>query len=188
MLTIPKIFQTVLIFLTATTIHSGVFRERTRILDVSKSPDINPLKSNINIVAVLPQTMFKNIERSYTKVLDESARNVNRNRYANFLFTNNYNLNTYLVMMELAANPSMVLETICEKVLPLNPSAIIYMTNTPTYGTNAASAQYVLQLIGYLGIPVIAWNIDNIGLEQVSYFINFKIFILKNVNIFIVST
>ena len=35
------------------------------------------------------------------------------------------------------------------------------------YGRSTASSQYLLQLAGYLGIPVIAWNADNSGLERV---------------------
>lgn len=40
--------------------------------------------------------------------------------------------------------------------------------NYEQYGRSTASAQYFLQLAGYLGIPVIAWNADNSGLERVS--------------------
>ncbi|KFM66422.1 hypothetical protein X975_23391, partial [Stegodyphus mimosarum] len=43
-------------------------------------------------------------------------------------------------------------------MLPENVVAILYLTNAEVYGSNAASAQYLLQLTGYLGIPVIAWN------------------------------
>lgn len=38
--------------------------------------------------------------------------------------------------------------------------------NYEQYGRSTASAQYFLQLAGYLGIPVIAWNADNSGLER----------------------
>ena len=38
------------------------------------------------------------------------------------------------------------------------------------YGRSTASSQYLLQLAGYLGIPVIAWNADNSGLEKVREF------------------
>ena len=38
----------------------------------------------------------------------------------------------------------------------------------PRYGRSTASSQYLLQLAGYLGIPVIAWNADNSGLERVN--------------------
>lgn len=47
-------------------------------------------------------------------------------------------------------------------------SAILYLMNYEKYGRSTASAQYFLQLAGYLGIPVIAWNADNSGLERVS--------------------
>jgi ionotropic glutamate receptor NMDA 2B len=49
-----------------------------------------------------------------------------------------------------------------------NVSAILFLTNYEAYGRETASAQYFLQLAGYLGIPVIAWNADNSGLERVS--------------------
>lgn len=167
-----KIVRMILVFLVANISPSASFRERMRIpVDTSKSTDtsISANKSNVTIVAILPYTSFALFKRGYIKYFEDSARNVNRNRYANFLFTNYYTLNTKLETMLLSASPLAVLETICDKVLPMNPSAIIYMTNSPVYGTNAASAQYMLQLTGYLGIPVIAWNVDNIGLEQVRF-------------------
>jgi glutamate receptor ionotropic, NMDA 2B len=40
------------------------------------------------------------------------------------------------------------------------------MMNYEQYGRSTASAQYFLQLAGYLGIPVISWNADNSGLER----------------------
>lgn len=52
----------------------------------------------------------------------------------------------------------------------MNVSAILYLMNYEKYGRSTASAQYFLQLAGYLGIPVIAWNADNSGLERVSEF------------------
>lgn len=63
-------------------------------------------------------------------------------------------------------------------MLPGNASAIVFLTNSHTYGASTASWQYFLQLAGYLGIPVIAWNADNSGLEQVRVFPklpNFKV-------------
>ena len=45
-------------------------------------------------------------------------------------------------------------------------AAIIYINNKEHYGRNTASSQYFLQLARYLGIPVIAWNADNSGLDQ----------------------
>ncbi|CAG7721269.1 unnamed protein product [Allacma fusca] len=57
-----------------------------------------------------------------------------------------------------------ILDSLCEKFLYQNVSAILYLTNTELYGRSTAASQYFLQLAGYLGIPVIAWNADNSGL------------------------
>lgn len=54
----------------------------------------------------------------------------------------------------------------CTDFLQANVSAILYLVNYETFGRSTASAQYFLQLAGYLGIPVISWNADNSGLER----------------------
>lgn len=54
----------------------------------------------------------------------------------------------------------------CKDFLHANVSAIVYLMNYEQYGRSTASAQYFLQLAGYLGIPVISWNADNSGLER----------------------
>lgn len=54
----------------------------------------------------------------------------------------------------------------CKDFLQANVSAIIYLMNYEAYGRSTASAQYFLQLAGYLGIPVISWNADNSGMER----------------------
>lgn len=54
----------------------------------------------------------------------------------------------------------------CKDFLHANVSAIVYLVNYETFGRSTASAQYFLQLAGYLGIPVISWNADNSGLER----------------------
>lgn len=59
-----------------------------------------------------------------------------------------------------------ILNTMCKDFLHANVSAIIYLMNYEQYGRSTASAQYFLQLAGYLGIPVISWNADNSGLER----------------------
>jgi hypothetical protein len=45
-------------------------------------------------------------------------------------------------------------------------TTILYLTNSELFGRSTASSQYFLQLASYLGIPVIAWNADNSGLER----------------------
>lgn len=59
-----------------------------------------------------------------------------------------------------------ILNSLCKQFLSFNVSAILYLMNYEKYGRSTASAQYFLQLAGYLGIPVIAWNADNSGLER----------------------
>ena len=59
-----------------------------------------------------------------------------------------------------------ILKSLCKEFLSYNVSAILYLMNYEQYGRSTASAQYFLQLAGYLGIPVIAWNADNSGLER----------------------
>ncbi|XP_012283950.2 glutamate receptor ionotropic, NMDA 2B [Orussus abietinus] len=69
-------------------------------------------------------------------------------------------------MMELTPSPTAILNSLCQEFLLVNVSAILYLMNYEQYGRSTASAQYFLQLAGYLGIPVIAWNADNSGLER----------------------
>ena len=47
-------------------------------------------------------------------------------------------------------------------------AAIIYFTNTEKFGSSTAASQYLLQMASFLGMPVIAWNADNSGLEKVN--------------------
>ena len=91
-----------------------------------------------------------------------------KNRHEKFNFTNYYQITqAQVVPMQLDPNPNDILQNICDHLLVRNVSTILYMTNSEIWGSNAGSAQYILQLTAYLGIPVIAWNADNIGLDQV---------------------
>jgi glutamate receptor ionotropic, NMDA 2B len=71
-------------------------------------------------------------------------------------------------LFNLSVSVPAILDTLCKQFLSVNVSAILYLMNHEKYGRSTASAQYFLQLAGYLGIPVIAWNADNSGLERVS--------------------
>ncbi|KAG8193265.1 hypothetical protein JTE90_027009 [Oedothorax gibbosus] len=142
--------------------QSSVFRQRGK-TKTTESPILE--RQDITIGAILPYFSFAQFARAYDKALVGATDTINRNRPVQFSFTNKYTMNSIKKMMALAASPLTVLETLCE-VLTYNVSAIMYMTNHPVYGSNAPSAQYMLQLTGYLGLPVIAWNVDNVGLEQ----------------------
>ena len=59
-----------------------------------------------------------------------------------------------------------ILDNLCQDFLEKNVTTIVYLTNSELFGRSTASSQYFLQLASYLGIPVIAWNADNSGLER----------------------
>lgn len=63
---------------------------------------------------------------------------------------------------------SAILDSLCKEFLAVNVSAILYLMNHEQYGRSTASAQYFLQLAGYLGIPVIAFPFS----MHIFYFIN----------------
>ena len=78
-----------------------------------------------------------------------------------------------------------ILDNLCQDFLGRNVTAIIYLTNSELFGRSTASSQYFLQLASYLGIPVIAWNADNSGLERrVSFYFFINISLC---NLFFVS-
>ena len=66
----------------------------------------------------------------------------------------------------LSLSISEILDNLCDKFLRHNVTTILYLTNSELFGRSTASSQYFLQLASYLGIPVIAWNADNSGLER----------------------
>lgn len=69
-----------------------------------------------------------------------------------------------LFNIQLFSFSTAILNVMCKDFLQANVSAIVYLMNNEKYGRSTASAQYFLQLAGYLGIPVISWNADNSGL------------------------
>lgn len=126
-------------------------------------------QKNIHLGAILPKTSLTTFQRMYFKRMLDATENINKNKYYDFNFTKNYRIaQGPWLMMPLSASPLEILTTLCSQLLAKDVVTIIYLTNSEVYGTNAASVQYLLQLTGYLGIPVISWNVDNVGLEQVS--------------------
>ncbi|KAF7281857.1 hypothetical protein GWI33_004185 [Rhynchophorus ferrugineus] len=81
-------------------------------------------------------------------------------------------LNTFISILDrraitiISPYTKAILKSLCKEFLNFNVSSILYLMNYEQYGRSTASAQYFLQLAGYLGIPVIAWNADNSGLER----------------------
>uniref|UniRef100_A0A0P4WC48 Receptor ligand binding region domain-containing protein n=1 Tax=Scylla olivacea TaxID=85551 RepID=A0A0P4WC48_SCYOL len=139
----------------------------TRFRPPDPTPDETGSRSDVreglNVGIIMPMTKFKLRKyqgqvRTGLRVFDKKLGSKYRFGYSEF------------IQQQLPINPSptKILDTLCDKFLPMNVSAIIYTTKDERFGRNTASSQYFLQLAGYLGIPVIAWNADNSGLEQAS--------------------
>ncbi|XP_048263797.1 glutamate receptor ionotropic, NMDA 2B isoform X4 [Bombus terrestris] len=105
--------------------------------------------------------------REYTKAVTSSINMLQKSsRGPKLKLFEQYDIHVKVGMKSLTPSPTEILNSLCNEFLPTNVSAILYLMNYEKYGRSTASAQYFLQLAGYLGIPVIAWNADNSGLER----------------------
>ncbi|XP_050299775.1 glutamate receptor ionotropic, NMDA 2B isoform X2 [Anthonomus grandis grandis] len=126
-------------------------------------PPTSPAKNKIvhlNIGIVVPYKSFG--VREYTKAITTTKTLIARK--LNLFRT--HDIQVHIVMKQMTPSPTAILKSLCKEFLNFNVSAILYLMNYEQYGRSTASAQYFLQLAGYLGIPVIAWNADNSGLER----------------------
>ncbi|XP_044261867.1 glutamate receptor ionotropic, NMDA 2B isoform X2 [Tribolium madens] len=114
----------------------------------------------LNVGMVLPSKSFG--VREYTKAVTSAKYNLQRK----LRLFKHHDIKVHIVMKELTPSPTAILKSLCKEFLSVNVSAILYLMNYEKYGRSTASAQYFLQLAGYLGVPVIAWNADNSGLER----------------------
>ncbi|XP_013787492.1 glutamate receptor ionotropic, NMDA 2B-like, partial [Limulus polyphemus] len=132
-----------------------------------EEPARNSSKTQITFGVILPNTLLITVARSYLKTLTESVETFTLSRHVKYHFKNHYKISSpFGASMSLNPSPTEILDVLCNKVVKRNVVAILYFTNSNIFGSNAASVQYLLQLTAYLGIPVIAWNADNIGVEQ----------------------
>ncbi|XP_076049036.1 glutamate receptor ionotropic, NMDA 2B-like [Oratosquilla oratoria] len=124
-----------------------------------------PERTRVTVGVVLPKSTFR--QRFYEKEIKLTISEIRRN--ADLQLTEMYDFNYKDIIisnMQASSSPTKILDTLCERFLPRNISAILYLFNSESYGRSTASVQYFLQLAGYLGIPLIAWNADNSGLER----------------------
>uniref|UniRef100_T1JBL9 Glutamate receptor ionotropic, NMDA 2B n=1 Tax=Strigamia maritima TaxID=126957 RepID=T1JBL9_STRMM len=127
-------------------------------------------KKVLTLGVILPHTTFGIRIRAYNRKLASTIDDLKKNRFPVLNFTSVFDIDRpEVVPMQLTPSPTDILYALCERFLSKNVSAILYITNTELYGIKTASAQYFLQLAGYLGIPVICWNADNSGLETKTY-------------------
>ncbi|XP_067211841.1 glutamate receptor ionotropic, NMDA 2B isoform X7 [Linepithema humile] len=145
---------------------------RTPISQDSIKGSSNTSLSKLTVGLIVPHTSFS--VREYTKAINRAVSNLHKGHartkgQTRYSFLDKYDFSPQQVrvtMMKLTPSPTAILDSICKEFLSVNVSAILYLTNYEQYGRSTASAQYFLQLAGYLGIPVIAWNADNSGLER----------------------
>ncbi|XP_017872011.1 PREDICTED: glutamate receptor ionotropic, NMDA 2B isoform X2 [Drosophila arizonae] len=133
----------------------------------SLSKGVGANKEQLNIGLIAPHTNFG--KREYLRSINNAVTGLTKTRGAKLTFLKDYSFeqkNIHFDMMSLTPSPTAILSTLCKEFLRVNVSAILYMMNNEQFGHSTASAQYFLQLAGYLGIPVISWNADNSGLER----------------------
>ncbi|XP_076386338.1 glutamate ionotropic receptor NMDA type subunit 2 isoform X7 [Megachile rotundata] len=119
----------------------------------------------LEVGMVVPHKSFG--VREYTKAVTSAVHSLQKStRGPKLRFFERYDIHVKVSMKALTPSPTAILHSLCKEFLPTNVSAILYLMNYEQYGRSTASAQYFLQLAGYLGIPVIAWNADNSGLER----------------------
>lgn len=158
-----------------------------RTKDTSKSFKKDDQKEEFNIGLIAPHTNFG--KREYLRAINSAIQTLNKMKGTKMKFLEDFSFsstNVHFDMMSLTPSPTSklcekplkiwifilkifilaILNTMCKDFLHANVSAIVYLMNYEQYGRSTASAQYFLQLAGYLGIPVISWNADNSGLER----------------------
>ncbi|XP_060534874.1 glutamate receptor ionotropic, NMDA 2B [Cylas formicarius] len=115
---------------------------------------------HLHVGMVVPSKSFG--VREYTKAITTTKSIIQRK----LKLFKKYEIEVHIAMNPMTPSPTAILKSICKEFLSYNVSAILYLMNYEQYGRSTASAQYFLQLAGYLGVPVIAWNADNSGLER----------------------
>lgn len=147
--------------------QSMPLRLQTQNTKATKKDDEKSAKEEFSVGLIVPHTNFG--KREYSRAITSALQQLQKIRGTKLNFLNQYSFqsnNVLFDMMPLTPSPTKILKTVCNVFLENNVSAFIYLMNYEQYGRSTASAQYFLQLAGYLGIPVISWNADNSGLER----------------------
>nr|XP_033340266.1 glutamate receptor ionotropic, NMDA 2B isoform X2 [Megalopta genalis] len=133
-------------------------------LKITHAPHTDNI-ADLNVGMLVPHKSFG--VRDYIKAVTYAVNLLQKStRGRKLSLFERYDIHVKVSMQELTPSPTAILHSLCTQFLPMNVSTILYMVNYEQYGRSTASAQYFLQLAGYLGIPVIAWNADNSGLER----------------------
>ncbi|XP_076271906.1 glutamate ionotropic receptor NMDA type subunit 2 [Rhynchophorus ferrugineus] len=144
----------------STTTTTTVLPEEDHIHPPTSPSERNGGITHLNIGMVVPYKSFG--VRDYTKAITTTKSLISRK----LKMFKTHDIQVHIVMKQMTPSPTAILKSLCKEFLNFNVSSILYLMNYEQYGRSTASAQYFLQLAGYLGIPVIAWNADNSGLER----------------------
>ena len=117
-------------------------------------------KVKVSVAVVLPHTTFHT--RKYRKMIKQGALSLSRMPFEKAGFE----LSPYLEMIRPIPAPTEILNKLCKQFLSNNTAAILYLTNSETYGRDTVASQYFMQLAQYVRLPVISWNADNSAFEQ----------------------
>ncbi|KAG0415350.1 hypothetical protein HPB47_007479 [Ixodes persulcatus] len=147
---------------------------------LENEPAVEPKGRNLTFGAIFPDTSLLSQQRKYQQKLRDGMSLMTKGRTSGLRFMQLFSVQAKAVRMSLQPTPKDILRRLCEDLLPDDVVAVLYLTNSAVFGSNAASVQYVLQLLGYLGVPVIAWNADNIGLDQQTAFVKWRQLLLAS--------
>ncbi|OQR74404.1 glutamate-like, partial [Tropilaelaps mercedesae] len=128
--------------------------------------ELDPNRPNVTYVMIVPSTRFESVRRKYRSTINDALSQIKHGKVPGNHLNKRYSLQFQLVYLSLAPTPREILDTLCAEILNASVLSVGYFTNSETFGSNAASVEYVHQLLGYLGIPVISWNPDNIALDE----------------------
>ncbi|KAL3205184.1 hypothetical protein MRX96_040853 [Rhipicephalus microplus] len=149
-----------------TVLSSALLLQTTLLLPAATQASASFVQQNLTFGAIFPDTSLLSQQRKYQQKLRDGVTSMTRGGRGGLRFMQLFSVQAKAVRMPLQPTPKDILRRLCEDLLPDDVVAVLYLTNSAVFGSNAASVQYVLQLLGYLGVPVIAWNADNIALDQ----------------------
>ena len=127
------------------------------------------LRQNLTFGLLFPFTHIEGLKRSFDNTVVNAIKHFRKHQCRIF---DHFNLRPFRVDAFMRPNPSEIISQLCEILLPEHVVTLMFFTfaETESYTGNPVYQQYLLQLVSYLGIPVIAWNPDNMVLTKVRCF------------------
>ena len=136
-------------------------------------------KVDLKIAAVIHDNIF--IRKFYKSNLRKPLSVVNFRTPEKYNLTKQYTLKYEVDFIRLYSPPE-ILKILCDKVLNTSANTLLYISDTSYNPISASTAQYMLEIAHFIGLPVIAWIGDSSGLTQVGHHFD------RNLAIFYAST